>query len=84
VGTYQDKTPTLIVQGERDPFGNREEVAGYKLSQAIRLHWIEDGDHNLTPRRSSGRTEQHNWQEALHEILTFLVALLVLSTAEVG
>ena len=27
------KTPTLIVQGERDPFGNRQEVAGYKLSK---------------------------------------------------
>jgi hypothetical protein len=26
------ETPTLIVQGERDPFGSRDEVAGYKLS----------------------------------------------------
>src|SRR5580704_4304939 len=25
-------TPTLIVQGTRDPFGNREEVAAYQLS----------------------------------------------------
>jgi predicted alpha/beta-hydrolase family hydrolase len=30
-------TPTLIVQGERDPFESREEVAGYKLSPAIRV-----------------------------------------------
>jgi predicted alpha/beta-hydrolase family hydrolase len=27
------KTPTLIVQGERDPFGSKEVVAGYKLSR---------------------------------------------------
>src|SRR5262249_18414712 len=27
------KTPTLIVQGERDSFGGREEVAGYTLSR---------------------------------------------------
>src|SRR5262249_28043115 len=28
-------TPTLIVQGTRDPFGTRDEVAGYRLSSAI-------------------------------------------------
>ena len=28
------RTPTLIVQGERDPFGTRDEVARYKLSKA--------------------------------------------------
>jgi uncharacterized protein len=34
------KTPTLIVQGERDPFGGKEEVAGYKLSSKIRVAWM--------------------------------------------
>jgi uncharacterized protein len=45
------KTPTLIVQGTRDPFGTREEVANYKLSKAIRMLWLEDGDHDLRPRK---------------------------------
>jgi predicted alpha/beta-hydrolase family hydrolase len=45
------KTPTLIVQGSRDPFGTPDEVAGYKLSQAIELLWLEDGDHDLKPRK---------------------------------
>jgi predicted alpha/beta-hydrolase family hydrolase len=63
------------VQGERDPFGSREEVAGYQLSPAIRLAWIEDGDHSLKPRRTSGRTEQQNWQAALDEIVAFLERL---------
>ena len=31
------RTPTLIVQGTRDSLGKPEEVAGYFLSQAIRL-----------------------------------------------
>lgn len=66
------KTPTLIVQGERDPFGNREEVAGYKLSPAIQIDWVEDGDHSFKPRKSSGRTEQQNWEAALGEIERFL------------
>jgi predicted alpha/beta-hydrolase family hydrolase len=46
------KTPTLIVLGTRDPFGTPDEVAGYKLSKAIELLWLEDGDHDLKPRKS--------------------------------
>ncbi|HEX9325589.1 MAG TPA: alpha/beta family hydrolase [Reyranella sp.] len=46
------KTPALIVQGTRDPFGTREEVAGYKLSKAIDILWLEDGDHDLRPRKA--------------------------------
>jgi hypothetical protein len=46
------KTPTLIVQGTRDPFGTREEVATYELSKAIEVLWLEDGDHDLRPRKA--------------------------------
>jgi uncharacterized protein len=45
-------TPTLIVQGTRDPFGTRLEVPSYDLSPAIELFWLEDGDHDLKPRKS--------------------------------
>lgn len=44
--------PTLIVQGTRDLMGNREEVADYGLSPAIELLWLEDGDHDLRPRKA--------------------------------
>lgn len=66
------KTPTLILQGERDPFGNREEVAGYSLSKAIKIHWLTDGDHSFKPRKSSGRTERENFNEAVEEIAAFV------------
>lgn len=46
------KTPTLICQGTRDEFGTREEVPGYTLSDAIEVLWLEDGDHDLKPRKS--------------------------------
>ena len=46
------KTPTLIAQGTRDPFGTREEVADYRLSKAIKILWLEDGDHDLRPRKT--------------------------------
>ena len=45
------RTPALIVQGTRDPFGTRQEVAGYALSKSIEVLWLEDGDHDLRPRK---------------------------------
>jgi predicted alpha/beta-hydrolase family hydrolase len=51
------RTPTLICQGTRDAFGTRDEVADYALSPRIELLWLEDGDHDLKPRkRVSGFT----------------------------
>ncbi|AZO81628.1 MULTISPECIES: alpha/beta family hydrolase [unclassified Bosea (in: a-proteobacteria)] len=46
------KTPTLIAQGTRDEFGTREDVSAYALSPLIELLWLEDGDHDLKPRKS--------------------------------
>lgn len=50
------RTPTIILQGDRDPLGSRQEVAGYSLSAAIRVCWFDDGDHDLRPRVRSGHT----------------------------
>jgi len=68
------RTPTLIVQGTRDSFGGPDEVAGYALSPRIRVHWIEDGDHSLKPRKSSGRTEAQNLAEAMDVVAAFVRA----------
>jgi hypothetical protein len=65
-------TPALIVQGTRDPFGTKEDVAGYSLSKSIRVAWIEDGDHSFKPRASSGRTEAGNLEEAISLVAGFL------------
>lgn len=46
------ETSTLVCQGTRDEFGTREEVPGYTLSPAIEILWLEDGDHDLKPRKS--------------------------------
>jgi predicted alpha/beta-hydrolase family hydrolase len=63
--------PTLIVQGERDPFGPRGEVESYKLSRAIVFHWATDGDHDLAPRKSSGATHGGNLEAAADAIPAF-------------
>jgi predicted alpha/beta-hydrolase family hydrolase len=59
------RTPTLILQGERDSFGRRGEVEAYPLSPAIELEWIPGGDHSFKPTRSSGATEAGNWSHAV-------------------
>lgn len=46
------RTPALICQGTRDQLGTREEVEGYDLADTIELLWLEDGDHDLKPRKS--------------------------------
>lgn len=68
-------TPTLLVQGTRDALGNREEVASLDLSRSIEIFWAEDGDHDLRPRRASGRTFDDNLAAALHRIEGFVRCL---------
>jgi predicted alpha/beta-hydrolase family hydrolase len=65
------RCPTLIVQGERDPFGGRDHVAGFTLSPAIRLHWAVDGDHDLKPRARSEATAAGNLAAAADAIAAF-------------
>jgi uncharacterized protein len=65
-------TPTLILQGTRDLFGNRTEVAAYSLPPIVRIQWIDDGDHDFTPRVASGRTQEQNWREAIAAVATFV------------
>jgi uncharacterized protein len=69
------RTPTLVVQGTRDALGSREEVAGYRLSRSIRVHWVEDGDHSLKPRARSGRSERQNLDEAVDAVAQFVGGL---------
>ncbi|MBP5857389.1 dienelactone hydrolase family protein [Marivibrio halodurans] len=66
------RTPTLICQGERDPFGRREEVEGYALSPHIDLFWAPDGDHDLAPRKKSGLDHADTLNDSARTIAEFL------------
>jgi predicted alpha/beta-hydrolase family hydrolase len=65
------KTRSLIVQGTRDALGSREDIAGYVLSDAIKLVYLDDGDHSFKPRKSSGRTYEQNFTQAVEAIREF-------------
>ena len=66
------EVPTLILQGERDPFGKPEEVEGYALSEAIEVSWIGDGDHSLKPRKRSDYTLEGNLAAAVEQMWSFM------------
>jgi predicted alpha/beta-hydrolase family hydrolase len=68
------RTPALILQGTRDAFGGPEEVGGYGLSPAVRVEWLEGGDHSFKPPASSGRTEAENVQQAIGKAADFLLS----------
>ncbi|MFL9627006.1 alpha/beta fold hydrolase [Aeromonas jandaei] len=68
----QIKTPTLLLQGERDTFGSRVELADFPFSSAVSVHWLTDGDHGFKPRKSSGLCEQDNLQQAASRIRQFV------------
>ncbi len=63
------KTPALIFQGTRDEFGSPEEIGGYALSSNIAVKFLEDGDHDLKPRKSvSGFTAADHLKTMADEV----------------
>ncbi len=69
------RTPSLFLQGDRDPFGTKEDVAGYQLSSAIQIHWVDDGDHDFGPRKKSGFTRKGNIEAAAAAVAKFCRSL---------
>lgn len=70
-------TPTLICQGTRDSFGTAQEVPGYSLSTAIELFWLEDGDHDLKPRkRVTGCSAQDYAMRVAEKVYDWIVTII--------
>ncbi|CDU09361.1 MULTISPECIES: alpha/beta fold hydrolase [Vibrio harveyi group] len=64
--------PTLILQGERDAFGKREEFDDFVLSSQVKVSFLPDGDHSFKPRKSSGHTEAGNIELAVEQLAAFI------------
>ncbi len=71
--------PLLIVQGSRDTMGSKEEVQSYVkagwINGSIQLHWLEDGNHDLKPRKVSGFSHQQHIDTAIEQVTEFVNAL---------
>jgi pimeloyl-ACP methyl ester carboxylesterase len=61
------ETPCLIVQGRNDSYGGSKDLAGYPLSQAVQVRFV-DADHNLN-------LDAPHQQEVVDMVLDFLNAL---------
>lgn len=64
--------PCLILQGERDLFGKREELAQFELSTSVQVSFLPDGDHSFKPRKISGISEQSNIEAAIDILSQFI------------
>ena len=60
--------PFLVLQGERDPFGKKEEFPNDWLPNGAELHWIPDGEHSFKARKKSEATTEGNLQLAVQHI----------------
>lgn len=66
--------PIHIFQGTRDSMGKPALVDSYPLADAVTLHWLEDGDHDLKPRKMSGITQDEHLADAVESTLKIINA----------
>jgi len=68
------KVPMLFVQGSRDAFGNKEEIANLikKLKLTADLFAIEGGDHSLKVPKSAGVSQPDVYDRAMNYIAEWL------------
>jgi len=64
--------PVLILQGERDTLGSKQEIEEYDLPELCNVVYLEDGDHSLKPRVKSGFTHQQHLESAVQSIVSFI------------
>jgi predicted alpha/beta-hydrolase family hydrolase len=70
---YAIDVPMLFVEGTRDPFcplGTLEKVRARIKSSDLVV--VDDGDHSLKVRKSSGRVTQTAWRHAAASIAEWL------------
>ncbi len=69
----QITAPTLFCSGTRDSFGTPGELAeAAALVPNASLHLLEGADHGFTCLKSSGRTKQQAWDEAVDTFIAWL------------
>lgn len=70
------KAPVLFCSGDRDTFASPEELAAAaSLVPRSRVHLLHGADHGFSVLRSSGRTREDVWAEAVAALLAFIEEL---------
>jgi predicted alpha/beta-hydrolase family hydrolase len=70
------KLPTLFVSGSGDAFGSPEELkAAAKKVKGAKTHFLEGADHGFAVKKSSGRTKDDVYAEAVSTLAAWLKSL---------
>lgn len=64
--------PVLILQGERDTFGTKQEIEKFSLSAQVDVNYLADGDHSFKPRKTSGFKLDDNLNLAIEKTVKFI------------
>ncbi|MFP8965325.1 alpha/beta fold hydrolase [Pokkaliibacter sp. CJK22405] len=64
--------PLLIVQGTRDKFGTREELAAAEWAKALEIQWLEEADHDFNVPKRTGLTQAAMIEKAHQHLLAWL------------
>lgn len=70
--------PVCILQGTRDPFGKLDEVADLLTGERpVEMHWLDGGNHDFTPLKRSGKTQQELIEQAAWIASEFMKTVVV-------
>ena len=70
------RAPALFCSGTNDAFGAPDEIrAAAKLIRRSKVHLLEGADHGFAVRKSSGRTKEDVWGEAIDAMTGWLAKL---------
>ena len=68
--------PTLFISGTNDAFGSPTELrAAAKKARGSKIHLLDGADHGFSVKKSSGRTKDDVWAEAVKVFEDWLLAL---------
>ncbi len=68
------KVPTLILQGERDPFGKKGELSDWDFSNQVKIVPVKTGDHSFVPTKKSGLVLEDNMNFVASNVCLFVKA----------
>src|SRR5437899_7776826 len=67
------RAPVLFCSGTNDAFGSPEELrAAAKMVKRATVHMLEGADHGFAVRKSSGRSREDVWAEAVEAMVGWL------------
>lgn len=64
--------PMLILQGERDPFGDRALLDNSNFGLYIKIKWVKSGEHSFKPLKKSGLDQITNIIFAAENTASFI------------